>query len=76
LAAWKAAFVATTVSEANVEFVRNLGATEIIDYRKAKFEEDVKDADVVLDLVGGDTLRRPFDAIKKGELLRSRPVLN
>jgi len=66
LAAWKGAFVATTVSEANVEFVRKLGTTEIIDYRKAKFEEDVKDADVVLDLVGGDTLKRSFDAIKEG----------
>jgi len=66
LAAWKGAFVATTVSEANVEFVRKLGATEIIDYRKARFEEDVKDADVVLDLVGGDTSKRSFDAIKEG----------
>ena len=66
LAAWKGVFVATTVSEANVEFVRKLGATEIIDYRKAKFEEDVKDADVVLDLVGGDTSKRSFDAIKEG----------
>jgi NADPH:quinone reductase-like Zn-dependent oxidoreductase len=66
LAAWKGAFVAATVSEANVEFVRKLGATEIINYRKAKFEEDVKDADVVLDLVGGDTLKRSFDAIKEG----------
>jgi NADPH:quinone reductase-like Zn-dependent oxidoreductase len=66
LAAWKGALVATTVSEANVEFVRKLGATEIIDYRKAKFEEDLKDADVVLDLVGGDTLKRSFDAIKEG----------
>ena len=43
-----------------------MGATEIIDYRKAKFEEDVKDADVVLDLVGCDTLKRSFDAIKEG----------
>ena len=65
LAAWKGAFVWTTVSEANVEFVRELGASGIIDYRKAKFEEVVKDADVVLDLVGGDTLRRSFGAIKE-----------
>ena len=65
LAAWKGVFVATTVSEANVEFVRKLGATEIIDYRKAKFEEDVKDAD----LVSGSCRRRyveTFDAIKEG----------
>jgi NADPH:quinone reductase-like Zn-dependent oxidoreductase len=66
LAAWKGAMVATTVSEANIEFVRELGATQIIDYRKTKFEEVAKDADVVLDLVGGDTLRRSFGVIKEG----------
>jgi NADPH:quinone reductase-like Zn-dependent oxidoreductase len=66
LAAWKRALVWTTVSETNVEFVRELGASGIIDYRKTKFEEVVKDADVVLDLVGGDTLRRSFGAIKEG----------
>ena len=66
LAAWKGAFVATTVSEANFEFVRSLGATEVIDYRKVKFEEQVRDADLVLDLVGGDTFRRSFRVIKEG----------
>jgi NADPH:quinone reductase-like Zn-dependent oxidoreductase len=66
LGAWKGALVATTVSEANVGFVRELGATEIIDYRKIKFEEVAKVADVILDLVGGDTLMRSFDAIKEG----------
>jgi NADPH:quinone reductase-like Zn-dependent oxidoreductase len=66
LAAWKGAFVATTVSEANAEFVRSLGAKEVIDYRKSKFEEVVNDADVILDPVGGDTLMRSFKAIKKG----------
>jgi NADPH:quinone reductase-like Zn-dependent oxidoreductase len=66
LAAWKGAFVVTTVSEANAEFVRSLGAREVIDYRKAKFEEVINDADLVLDLVGGDTLTRSFKAIKKG----------
>jgi NADPH:quinone reductase-like Zn-dependent oxidoreductase len=66
LAAWKGAFVATTVSEANVEFVRTLGAHEPIDYRRSKFEEVMGDADLILDLVGGDTLARSFRAIKKG----------
>jgi hypothetical protein len=37
-------------------FVRELGAREVIDYRKARFEELVTDADLVLDLVGGDAL--------------------
>jgi NADPH:quinone reductase-like Zn-dependent oxidoreductase len=66
LAAWKGALVATTVSEPNAEFVRSLGAREVIDYRKTAFEEAVNDADLVLDLVGGDTLTRSFKAIKKG----------
>jgi NADPH:quinone reductase-like Zn-dependent oxidoreductase len=66
LAVWKGAFVVTTVSETDIEFVQELGANEIIDYRKTRFEEVVTDADVVLDLVGGDTLRRSFGAIKQG----------
>jgi NADPH:quinone reductase-like Zn-dependent oxidoreductase len=66
LAAWKGALVVTTVSEPNAEFVRSLGADEVIDYQKSKFEDLVDDADVVLDLVGGDTLMRSFKAIKKG----------
>jgi NADPH:quinone reductase-like Zn-dependent oxidoreductase len=65
LAIWKGASVVTTVSEANVEFVRSLGANEVIDYRKSKFENAVKDADIVLDTVGGETLIRSFSAIKK-----------
>ena len=36
----------------------------MIDYRKARFEELVTDADLVLDLVGGDTLRASFRAVK------------
>lgn len=66
LAAWKGAFVATTVSGTNIEFARSLGASEVIDYQKIKFEEQVRDADLVLDLVGGDTFHRSFSAIKEG----------
>jgi NADPH:quinone reductase-like Zn-dependent oxidoreductase len=66
LAAWKGAFVATTVSEANAGFVRSLGAHEPIDYRKSTFEAAAADADLILDLVGGDALARSFRAIKKG----------
>jgi NADPH:quinone reductase-like Zn-dependent oxidoreductase len=66
MATSQGAFVATTVSEGNAEFVKNLGAKEVIDYRKSRFEEVVNDADLILDLVGGDTLTRPFNAIRKG----------
>ena len=66
LAVWKGAFVATTVSEANLELVRTLGAHQPIDYRKTKFEDVAASADLILDLVGGETLARSFRAIKKG----------
>jgi NADPH:quinone reductase-like Zn-dependent oxidoreductase len=62
LAAWAGAFVATTVSGADIEFARSLGASQVIDYQKTKFEDQVRDAD----LVGGDTFRRSFSAIKEG----------
>jgi NADPH:quinone reductase-like Zn-dependent oxidoreductase len=49
-----------------MQFARELGAAEVIDYQKTKFEEIVKDADLILDLVGGDTLKRSFAAVKEG----------
>ena len=46
--------VATTVSEKDVSFVKELGADIVIDYHKQRFDEDLKDFDAVLDLVGGE----------------------
>jgi NADPH:quinone reductase-like Zn-dependent oxidoreductase len=66
LAVLTGAFVATTVSGANIEFARSLGASQVIDYQKTKFEEQVKDADLVLDLAGGDIFHRSFRAIREG----------
>ena len=69
LAKAKGAFVTGTASGKNEEFVRDLGADEFIDYTKQKFEEIVKDTDVVFDTVGGDTLERAFQTLKKGGFL-------
>ncbi len=49
LAHWKGAHVIATASESHAEFLRGLGADEVIDYAKDKFEEIVKDVDLVLD---------------------------
>ena len=53
LAKYLGAYVATTTSTANVEWVRGLGADLVIDYRKQDFEQAVRDYDVVLDSLGG-----------------------
>ncbi|HVY69927.1 MAG TPA: zinc-binding dehydrogenase, partial [Verrucomicrobiae bacterium] len=48
------------------EFVRTLGADEVIDYRASRFEEVVKDVDVVFDAVGGETLDRSWGVLRPG----------
>ena len=70
-AKWKGAHVIGTASGDHVEQVRQLGADEVIDYRKTKFEEAVRDVDVVLDTVGGDTQERSWKVLKRGGVLAS-----
>ncbi len=61
------AYVATTVSANDKQFVRELGADEVIDYKTQRFEEAlVHDYDAVFDTVGGDTYTRSFEVLKKG----------
>jgi NADPH:quinone reductase-like Zn-dependent oxidoreductase len=71
LANVKGAHVIGTGSGRNEEFVRGLGADEFIDYKKAKFEEEVSDVDVVFDTVGGETQDRAFQTLKRGGVLVS-----
>src|SRR5208283_14065 len=65
----KGAFVIATASGKNEDFVRSLGADEFVDYTRVKFEEMVKEVDVVYDTVGGDTLDRSFQTLKRGGFL-------
>lgn len=65
----KGAYVIGTASGRNEEFVRSLGADEFVDYTAQKFEEVVKEVDVVFDTVGGETQARAFQTLKKGGFL-------
>ena len=67
----KGAWVATTVSGADMEFARELGADQAIDYKKDKFEEIVKDIDLVYDLIAGETQQRSFAVLRDGGRLIS-----
>jgi NADPH:quinone reductase-like Zn-dependent oxidoreductase len=71
LAKAKGAYVIGTGSGRNEEFVRELEADEFIDYKKAKFEEEVRGVDVVFDTVGGETQERAFQTLKRGGFLVS-----
>jgi len=63
--------VATTTSAKNFELVKNLGADVVIDYKTQKFEEELSDYDLVLDMMGGETLEKSFKVLKKGGCLVS-----
>ncbi|MFL5705307.1 MAG: NADP-dependent oxidoreductase, partial [Ktedonobacteraceae bacterium] len=54
-ARWAGAHVIATASARNRDFLRQLGANEIIDYTTTRFEDVVHDVDLVFDTVGGDT---------------------
>lgn len=69
LAHARGAHVIATASAANREFVRELGADEVIDYRMTPFENVARNVDVVLDTVGGDTLDRSWAVLKPGGTL-------
>ena len=60
------AYVATTVSTNDKQFVQELGADQIIDYKKENFEDILQDYDAVFDTVGGETNKRSFRVLKKG----------
>lgn len=61
------AFVATTVSPDDKQFVSELGADKIIDYKSQSFIDLLHDYDSVLDTVGGETYRKSFPVLSKGK---------
>ncbi|MBW4593188.1 MAG: NADP-dependent oxidoreductase [Brasilonema angustatum HA4187-MV1] len=73
-AKWKGAHVIGTTSAANTEFVQSLGADQVIDYKSTSFEQVVKNVDVVLDTLGGDTQARSYSVLKPGGILVSTPA--
>lgn len=60
-----------TVSTGAISVVGNLGADTVIDYRTQRFEEEVRNADAVIDLVGGETQDRSFQVLRRGGKLIS-----
>ncbi|MGE5159855.1 MAG: NADP-dependent oxidoreductase, partial [Gemmatimonas sp.] len=63
--------VIATVSAQDVDKVLALGADKVIDFRTQRFEEELKNIDVVIDTVGGGVQRRSFLVLKPGGRLIS-----
>jgi NADPH:quinone reductase-like Zn-dependent oxidoreductase len=71
LAHWKGAYVIGTASKSNHDFVKHLGADEVVDYQTTRFEDAVRDVDVVLDAMAGETRDRSWQVLKKSGILVS-----
>jgi NADPH:quinone reductase-like Zn-dependent oxidoreductase len=71
LAKWKGTHVIGTASARNQAFIQELGADESIDYTKTRFDDVVRDVDVVFDTVAGETQTRSWKVLKKGGILVS-----
>jgi NADPH:quinone reductase-like Zn-dependent oxidoreductase len=71
LAKAKGAWVATTVSETDIEFARQLGTDEVIDYKDERFEDRLSDLDLVFDLIAGEIQDRSWSVLKRGGALIS-----
>jgi NADPH:quinone reductase-like Zn-dependent oxidoreductase len=69
LARWRGAFVVGTARADHLELAQQLGVDKVIDYTANRFEDAVRDADVVFDTVGGETLERSWDVVRRGGVL-------
>jgi NADPH:quinone reductase-like Zn-dependent oxidoreductase len=70
LASQAGANVVVTASGDDAEYLTSIGAKRIIDFRTARFEDELRDkVDVVFDLIGGETQLRSFQVLKRGGYL-------
>jgi NADPH:quinone reductase-like Zn-dependent oxidoreductase len=69
LAKWKGAWVAGTASGRNQEFLRDLGVDQPVNYEATRFEDVVREVDVVIDALAGETRERSWQTLKPGGIL-------
>lgn len=67
----RGAYVIATASPSHFEFLRSLGADEVVDYHSVGFEAKLKDIDVVLNTVDADTGARSIAVVRPGGILVS-----
>lgn len=63
------AYVAATAATEDMDYVKSLGADEVIDYKTQDFSSIVKDYDVVYDTVGGETFTKSHQVLKPGGII-------
>ncbi len=66
IAKYLGARVITTCSERNAEFVRSLGADEVVDYKKTRVEDVVSNVDLILDSLGEPAFASNLQMVRRG----------
>jgi NADPH:quinone reductase-like Zn-dependent oxidoreductase len=69
LACWRGARVIGTARTRDEEWLKGLGLDRLVDYRAERFEEAVRDVDLVLDTMGGQVQERSWEVLKEGGIL-------
>jgi NADPH:quinone reductase-like Zn-dependent oxidoreductase len=67
----KGAYIYTTTSTSNVEWVKELGADRVIDYKTEDYKSIVKDVDIVFDTLGQNYSLESFEVVKQGGIVVS-----
>nr|BFF21655.1 NADP-dependent oxidoreductase [Promicromonospora thailandica] len=67
------AHVVATASAANHEWLRELGADEVVDYHDAGYETRITDMDAIVELVGGDESPRLAGTLRPGGIIVAVP---
>jgi len=65
----KGARVLGTAASDKLDLLRDLGVAEAIDYTTTRFEDVVRDVDVVLATVGGEVIDCSWSVLKPGGVL-------
>jgi NADPH:quinone reductase-like Zn-dependent oxidoreductase len=60
------AHVIATASASSTDLVKDLGAEQVLDYRTTRFDQQLRDIDLVTDTVGGETLTRSWSVLRSG----------
>jgi NADPH:quinone reductase-like Zn-dependent oxidoreductase len=68
-ARWRGARIIGTARSRDEAFLQGLGLDMLVDYRTARFEEVVRDVDVVLDTLGGEIQDRSWGVLGPGGIL-------
>jgi NADPH:quinone reductase-like Zn-dependent oxidoreductase len=71
IARWHGAHVIATAAADSADMLKGLGAERVIDYRSQTFEKELREIDVVLDSIGGDTQDRSWQVLRRGGVLVS-----